>query len=56
MSLFAMGLKYGGQLLILVRTVYELVSYSEFRTLTVATNKWFMGLFATAPYLTIEKM
>ena len=41
--------------LIRVQTVYDLVSYSGFRTSTVAHNKGFMRLFAMASYLMIEK-
>ena len=55
MSLFMTGLKEGVQLTIRVRTMYNLVSYSEFQTSTVAPNKEFMILFATAPYFIIIK-
>ena len=40
------ALKEGDQLNISVPTVYELVLYSEFRTITVAPNKGFMILYA----------
>ena len=43
-------------MLISVHTVYELVSYSEFLTFTIAPNKGFIILFAKAPYLMIEKV
>ena len=56
MSLFMTALKEGDQLNMSVPTVYELVSYYKFVTSTVAPNKWLMRLFATAPYLKIEKM
>ena len=55
MSVLMTILKEGVQQTISVCTVYELVLYSEFCTSTVAPNKWFMRLFATAPYLTIKK-
>ena len=56
MSLLMTVLKEDVQQIISVCTMYELVLYSEFRTSTVAPNKGFMILFATAPYLIIARM
>ena len=50
-----MGFKKSFQQLIGVQAVYEIVSYSEFRTSNVAHNKGFMRLFAMASYLMIEQ-